>query len=374
VRSATVTTLRVPFPEPIADATHRLDVMDFIVLELTDDCGGLGFSYALGFDYASDVLAAMVVEAARHSIGTSPAERASTWTASWNRYEYVGRSGIAAWGLAAVDIALWDLYGVQTRQPIWALAGGAQRSVPIYGSGGWVSYSETELVSEAVDYLENGYGGYKMKVGRDVEDDVRRVKLVRARLGDAVPLMIDANQGYRFAEARQLADAVRDLGIEWFEEPMPSDRVSDYRSLRSASAVPLAGGERAYYPEGLAQFIAADALDVVMPDVLRIGGAGKWLEVASLAKSHGLAVAPHFYREFDAPLAAAIPNSSFVEGFRWTDDLFEWGAVIDGGRITPSAAPGFDVRLRPDARERYTRSRHQVSSVSRDAETRRLTR
>jgi len=74
VRSATVTTLRVPFPEPIADATHRLDVMDFIVLELTDDCGGLGFSYALGFDYASDVLAAMVVEAARHSIGTSPAE------------------------------------------------------------------------------------------------------------------------------------------------------------------------------------------------------------------------------------------------------------------------------------------------------------
>src|SRR6185312_16916796 len=111
VRSATVTTLRVPFPEPIADATHRLDVMDLIVLELTDDAGVVGFSYALGFDYASEVLAAMVVEAARHAIGTSPAQRASTWAASWNRYEYVGRSGIAAWGLAAVDIALWDLYG-----------------------------------------------------------------------------------------------------------------------------------------------------------------------------------------------------------------------------------------------------------------------
>jgi L-alanine-DL-glutamate epimerase-like enolase superfamily enzyme len=360
VRSATVTTLRVPFPEPVADATHRIDVMDLIVLELTDDGGAVGFSYALGFDYASDVLAAMVVDAARHSIGTSPAERASTWAASWNRYEYVGRAGIAAWGLAAVDIALWDLYGGQTHQPIWALAGGAQRSVPIYGSGGWVSYSDAQLVSEAVDYLENGYGGYKMKVGRDVEDDARRVKLVRARLGDAVPLMIDANQGYRLAEARQLADAVRDLGVEWFEEPMPDDRVNDYRSLRSACAVPLAGGERAYYPEGLAQFIRSDALDVVMPDILRIGGAGKWLEVASLAKAHGLSVAPHFYREFDAPLAAAIPNASFVEGFRWTDDLFEWGAVIDGGRITPSTAPGFDVRLRPDARERYTRSRHCI--------------
>jgi L-alanine-DL-glutamate epimerase-like enolase superfamily enzyme len=360
VRSATVTTLRVPFLEPIADATHRLDVMDFIVLELIDDGGGVGFSYALGFDYASDVLAAMVVEAARHAIGTSPAERAATWAASWNRYEYVGRSGIAAWGLAAVDIALWDLYGVQTHQPIWALAGGAQRSVPIYGSGGWVSYSEAELVSEAVGYLERGYGGYKMKVGRGVEDDVRRVKLVRAKLGDAVPLMIDANQGYRFAEASRLADAVRDLGLEWFEEPMPNDRVGDYRRLRSASAVTLAGGERAYFPEDIARFVVGDALDVVMPDILRIGGVGKWLEAASLAKSHGLAIAPHFYREFDAPLAAAVSNSSFVEGFRWTDDLFEWGAVIDGGRITPSAAPGFDVRLRPDARERYTRSRQSI--------------
>jgi L-alanine-DL-glutamate epimerase-like enolase superfamily enzyme len=360
--AATVSHLRVPFAAAISDSTHDISVMDVIALELRDAAGTEGLSYALGFDYATDVLVAMIADAARYAVGTSPAERSATWRHGWQRYEYVGREGIATWGLAAVDIALWDLYGRQLSQPVWALLGGAQRQLPVYGSGGWLSYSETDLVAEASAYLADGYGGYKMKVGRDVDSDVRRVRKVRAELGDHVPLMIDANQGYGYADAKRLADAVAELDITWFEEPMHAARVQDYCRLREACAIPIAGGERAYLPQGIAEFLDADALDVVMPDILRIGGVAKWMDVAAMAGARDLAVAPHFYREFDVALAAATSHASFVESFRWTDTLFGWSATIAGGLITPSDEPGFGLRLREDARQSYTATVREITN------------
>lgn len=128
-----------------------------------------------------------------------------------------------------------------------------------------------------------GLGGYKMKVGRGVEEDVTRVRTVRCALGDEVPLMIDANQRYDLGSARRLSSGVAELDILWFEEPMPPDRVADYGRLREFSTTPLAMGERAYYPRALADIVQAGGVDVVQPDALRIGGVRGWLEVAAKA-------------------------------------------------------------------------------------------
>jgi len=353
VASAEVSWLRVPFAKPISDSTHILAVLDIVLLELEDAAGHRGTAYMLGFDYATSVLFEIAVDAARAAVGTDSRMRNRTWQSLWTGYEYIGQSGVAAWGVSIVDLAPWDLYGHQIEQPMWALLGGVRPSTPAYGSGGWLSMSEKEIIVEAENYLTLGLGGYKMKVGRGVEEDVRRVRTVRCALGNEVPLMIDANQRYDLGSARRLSSEVAELNILWFEEPMPPDRVADYVRLREFSTTPLAMGERAFYPRALADIVQAGGVDVVQPDALRIGGVRGWLEVAAKASGANLKIAPHFYREFDASLAAAIDASIFVGNFFWTDAIFDWDGRYENGTVTPSDAPGFGLRVKDEARANY---------------------
>jgi L-alanine-DL-glutamate epimerase-like enolase superfamily enzyme len=119
----------------------------------------------LGFDYATEVLFRIAEDAARKAVGSDARFRNETWRKLWTDYEYIGRDGVAAWGVAAVDLALWDLYGHQTGQPVWALVGGTKQAIPAYGSGGWLSNSEKELIGEAEAYLKRGLGAYKSRSG-----------------------------------------------------------------------------------------------------------------------------------------------------------------------------------------------------------------
>lgn len=353
VTSAEVSWLRVPFPEPLSDSTHTLTFLDIILLELDDSAGHRGTAYMLGFDYATSVLFEIAVDAANAAIGTDVRMRNQTWQQLWTSYEYVGQSGVAAWGVSIVDLALWDLYGHQLGQPVWALLGGAQRSTPAYGSGGWLSMSESQIIAEAENYLSLGLGGYKMKVGRGVEADVKRVRTVRRALGTEVPLMVDANQRYDLASSRRLSNELAEFGLLWLEEPMSPDRVADYVKLRDCSSIPLAMGERAYYPSGLSEIVRAGGVDVIQPDALRIGGVHGWLSTASMAAEANLTVAPHFYREFDTTLAAATHASIFVENFLWTDPIFSWEGSYQNGAVTPSDAPGFGLKVKENARTKY---------------------
>lgn len=358
VTSAAVSWLRVPFAQPVADSTHTLAVIDIIVLELGDAAGNRGTAYMLGFDYASAVLFEIAIDAARATIGTDSRLRNQTWQSLWNGYEYIGQSGVAAWGISITDLALWDLFGHQVEQPMWALLGGARPSTPAYGSGGWLSMSEAEILAEAEEYITRGLGGYKMKVGRSIAEDVKRVRGVRRALGDDLPLMIDANQRYDLSSAKRLSDELADANLLWFEEPMPPARVRDYAALREHSPIPLAMGERAYYPQALTEIIHAGGVDVIQPDALRIGGVRGWLDLAGMAAAADLRVAPHFYREFDTSLAAACSAAVFVENFFWTDAIFEWGGTYENGNVVAPDAPGFGLKVKDEARSKYL-VRHQ---------------
>ncbi|MFC0680128.1 mandelate racemase/muconate lactonizing enzyme family protein [Lysobacter korlensis] len=349
VVSADVSWIQLKLDAPITDATHELHVLDFVVLELTDAAGNVGISYLLGLGYATDVLFGITADASRKAIGASASRRNEVWHDLHEGYEYIGRGGVAAWGLAAVDVALWDLYGKQTGQSVLSLLGGARAAAPAYGSGGWLTYSVEDLIAEANHYLDRGLGAYKMKVGRGVREDAERVRAVRASLG-SVPLMIDANQGYRLPEAASLSRMVEDLEVNWFEEPLRAEDLADYVTLRARSSIPLAMGERAFLPDGLGRSIDARAVDVVMPDVARIGGVRGWLDTAGHAATQRLEVSPHYYREFDATLVCATPGASFVENFFWTDPVFVWEARYADGTVTPPDEPGFGLHLKDSAR------------------------
>ncbi len=342
--------LRVPISPPIADSTHVLNWMDLILVEV---CAGdfSGCSYMLSFDYAPRLLKAIVDhELRKHVIGMDADDIRGAYERNLQVTEYIGREGLAIWGTSAIDTALWDLLARRLNVPASVLFGRYSDRVPVYGSGGWLSYTDEQLADEVSSYVQRGFAGVKLKIGgRSEERDVERVRAVRKAIGFDRKLMVDANQGLTLERALRFVRQVEDCRLDWVEEPFPKHDLESYGRLASATEIPLAAGEREFGVPPFRRLIQARAIAIVQPDLLRAGGVTGWRQIADLAQGHLLRVAPHFYREYDVHLAAAVPNLVAVESFGWLDELVENPfEVRDGCAVVPKR-PGFGVTFRPEA-------------------------
>jgi L-alanine-DL-glutamate epimerase-like enolase superfamily enzyme len=346
--------LRVPISPPIADSTHVLNWMDLILVNVrAGECSGS--SYMLSFDYAPALLKAIVdVELSPHVRGQDAANIRGVYERNLKATEYIGREGLAMWGTSAIDTALWDVLARRLDVPVSVLFGRYTDQVPVYGSGGWISYTDEQLADEVARYIKRGFAGVKLKIGSPNEDrDVERVRAVRKAIGFDRKLMVDANQGLTLERALRFARRVEDCRLDWLEEPFPKHDLESYSRLAAATEVPLAAGEREFGVEPFRRLIQARTIGIVQPDLLRAGGVTGWRQIADLAETNLLRVAPHFYREYDVHLAASVPNLVAIESFDWLDDLVECAfEVRDGNAIVPSR-PGFGVIFRPEAINEY---------------------
>src|SRR5580704_10449918 len=188
IRDVRTTRLSVPFNPPIADSTHVLDRIQWILVDIETDQGLVGSSYMLTFDYGAELLQAIVdVELKKVILGKDPRDITGIWHMCHAHSEYIGQSGLAAWGIGGIDIALWDLLGKYLKVPVCQLLGSNRAEVPVYGSGGWLSYSMDELLAEVNAYVQRGFKMVKMKVGSsDLNYDVERVRAVRKLVGEKV--------------------------------------------------------------------------------------------------------------------------------------------------------------------------------------------
>lgn len=345
--------LRVPISPPIADATHVLRFMDLILVEVRagEFCGS---SDMLSFDYGPAVLKGLIdQELKRHVLGMDADDIRAIYETNLRATEYIGREGVAMWGTAAIDVALWDLLARRLGVPVSLLFGANTRAVPVYGSGGWISYTDEQLADEVSRYVSRGFAGVKIKIGGDEDRDVERVRAVRRAIGPNRKLMVDANQGLTVARALRLARRLEEFRLEWFEEPFPKDDLESYARLANATEIPLAAGEREFGVPPFRRLVAARCITVVQPDLLRVGGVTGWRLVAGLADSHLLRIAPHFYREYDVHLAAAEPNLIAIESFDWLDPLLEAPFEVRDGLATVPDRPGFGVTFRQEAIREY---------------------
>jgi L-alanine-DL-glutamate epimerase-like enolase superfamily enzyme len=351
IRDIQTTLLSVPLNPPIADATHVLHHIQWILVKVLTDEGLQGNSLMLTFDYGPELLRGIIdVELKKLLLGKDPRDIAGLWQACFSHCEYIGQTGVAAWGIAAVDIALWDLLGQQLGVPVCRLLGSNRDRVPVYGSGGWLSYSVDELLGEVTGYLKRGFTMVKMKVGRaDIRQDAERVRAVRHAIGDKVGLMVDANQAWTAQQAISFARQVEDQDIYWFEEPVAKDDFEGYCQVAVKSNIPIATGEREYSLDAFREFLTRGAAAILQPDILRIGGLTQALKVAHLAQAFHRRVAPHFYKEIDVHLLAAIPNGLFLEYFSWLDDLLLHPLEIENGMAKVPARPGLSLEFKPEA-------------------------
>jgi L-alanine-DL-glutamate epimerase-like enolase superfamily enzyme len=355
IRDVKTTLLSVPLKNPIADSTHTLNAIDWILVDVYAEGGLVGSSHMLTFDYGRELLCGIVdYELKRVVVGMDATLIASVWQACWERVEYIGQTGVAAWGLAAINIALWDLLGKSLNCSVSRLLGGCREQVPIYGSGGWLSYSMEQLLAEVTSYVGRGFTAVKMKVGSsDFRRDVQRVKAVREAIGPSIQLMVDANQAWTPGQALEFSRKVSDCELFWFEEPIPKDDHGGYRALATAMDIPVAAGEREYCLEAFRDLLDQRALAIVQPDVLRLGGISRCLKLAHLAESFHARVASHFYKEIDIHWLAAVDNGLFLEYFPWLDPLLVHPLEVEAGLARVPSRPGLGIEFKPEAIQEY---------------------
>ena len=225
------------------------------------------------------------------------------------------------------------------------MAGGAKPAIPLYSTeGGWLHIEPAALVEDAIQVREQGFAGSKVKVGKPhLAQDRARLSAVRAAVGDDFRLMVDANQAFHFHEALLRADMLADVGITWFEEPMPADDLAGHARLAAQSRVPIAVGESLYSPGQFADYLRAGACSIVQVDVARVGGITPWLKVAHMAEAMNVAVCPHFLMELHVSLVCAIPNSWMLEYIPQLDPITRSRLDIRKGLAHPPETAGLGI-------------------------------
>ncbi|WP_395817190.1 mandelate racemase/muconate lactonizing enzyme family protein [Devosia sp.] len=327
------------------DAIQSFVSQETPIVRITDADGitGTGYSYTIGTGGHSviELLKRTLVPAL---IGREALEIERIWRDLLFLTHATTTGAITSIALAAIDTALWDLKARKLGLPLHILAGGAQESIPLYTTeGGWLHLEEAALVDDALRAKADGFGGCKLKVGRPIFEDVRRIGAVREAVGPGFEIFTDANQRFNVDEAIRRARAYEPLDIGWFEEPLTAEDISGHTRLVQSTSIPIAVGESLYSAMHFREYLERHACSIVQVDVGRIGGITPWLKVAHLAETFNIAVCPHFLMELHVGLCAAVPNARWVEYIPQLDDLTGDKMTIRDGHAIPSSRPGLGI-------------------------------
>lgn len=333
---------------PIADATHDISQIAFYVLEVETIGGVIGQGYLLSFHYSKNAIEGALKDMKKFVLdrGYHVYETLEFQKDYEIESEYFGIVGLQRWALAAMNVAMWDAWSRTNELPVYKMFGCHRKRIPVYGSGGWISYTDEELVEEAVNYQKRGFTAVKIKVGSpDIERDIRRLNLVREAVGPDLKIMMDANQGMDVPSAVKLINAVEDVGVFWFEEPVINTDFEGYASIHAKTHVSLAMGEREYNTVALRELIGRRAIDLWQPDIIRLGGVEAWRDSAAFANAYNIPVLPHYYKDYDVPLLFTVSNPYGAESFDWIDAIIDEPMKITNGYATGREGNGWGFRF-----------------------------
>ncbi|HEX6315704.1 MAG TPA: enolase C-terminal domain-like protein, partial [Gemmatimonadaceae bacterium] len=253
-----------------SDGTFEWDSTTLVVAEVEG-----GGAHGLGFSYTDRAAAVLIDEVLAPSLrGCNVLDIPAAWIAMWRAVRNIGREGLCAAAVSAVDTALWDLKGRVLDLPLAVLLGAAHEAVPVYGSGGFTSYSVDVLQAQLSGWVESGITRVKMKVGRDAAADPARVEAARHAIGGDVELFVDANGAWTAARALAMAERFASADVTWFEEPVSSDDLTGLRRIRerAPAGMEIAAGEYGYTMAYFRRMLDAGAVDVLQADATRCGG------------------------------------------------------------------------------------------------------
>ncbi len=348
----------IPTDAPEGDGTLEWDSTTIVVVEAhAQGQVGLGYTYA-------DVSTAKLIQSKLADVVKGQPARSprASWAAMVKATRNLGRPGITSMAIAAVDLALWDLHARLAETPLCALLGMAHDHVPVYGSGGFTTYTHERLQQQLADWVEQGIPRVKMKIGAHPDQDPERVRAAREAIGPDVELFVDANGAYERKQALQLAHTFREeSSVSWFEEPVSSDDLQGLRLIRNRApaGITIAAGEYGYDAVYFKRMLDAGAVDVLQADVTRCAGITELLRVGGLCRAHNLALSCHCGPAIHVHPACAIDELIHLEYFhdhtRIEEILFDGLPELRDGALWPDLdRPGNGLSLHHADAERYS--------------------
>lgn len=346
----------IPTDREEADGTIAWQSTTLVVVEI-DGMGHTG----LGYTYAHASTAELIVGEFAEIVHRHDAFDIGRIAFAMQRaVRNIGRPGVAACAISAVDTALWDLKAHVLNVPLAVLLGKQRDNVPVYGSGGFTSYDIDALQAQLRGWVErDGCRWVKMKVGSAPDDDPQRVAAARAAIGGA-GLFVDANGAYTLKQAQRLAAAFAKQDVRWFEEPLSSDDRRGLAALRAAlpSGMALAAGEYGWSADDFRALLDTHAVDVLQADVTRCGGFTGFLQADALCDAWHVPLSAHCAPALHLHAACAARRLEHIEWFhdhaRIESMLFDGAPALRDGAIAPDLGrPGHGLALRHADAERF---------------------
>ena len=347
---------RIPTDFPEADGTYSWDATTLVVVHARAN-GAAG----VGYTYADASIVSLVHGLLRKATeGRDSFDIPGAWMAMQRSVRNLGRSGLAACAISAIDAALWDLKARALDVPLATLLGRCRDRVPIYGSGGFTTYSPEQLRAQLRGWVErDGCRFVKMKIGRDPERDPERVEEARSAIGDH-QLFVDGNGAFSVKQALDFTETCREAGIRWFEEPVSSDDLPGLRLMRERApqSMEIAAGEYIYTSDDARLMLENDAVDVLQADATRCGGITGFLQVAALCEAHHVDLSAHCGPSIHRHVGCAVPRLRHLEWFhdhvRIEQMLFDGAPEPHDGAIEPDLGrPGHGIVFKQKDAERF---------------------
>jgi L-alanine-DL-glutamate epimerase-like enolase superfamily enzyme len=335
----------VPTDQPESDGTLSWDSTTIVVVEAS-----AGGRTGLGYTYTDQSAVALINQTLGEVVtGVDAGDTGAAWRAVVRAVRNIGRPGLASAALSGIDVALWDLKARLLELPLTALLPTFRDSVPVYGSGGFTSYSIPVLQRQLAGWVEDGMTQVKMKVGRDPADDDARMRAARAAIGDA-ELFVDANGAWTRKQALEWAERLRSHSVTWLEEPVSSDDLDGLRLLRDRgpAGIDVAAGEYGYDLGYFRRMLETGAVDCLQADVTRCGGITGFLAVGALCDAHQLDLSAHTASSVSAHACTAVWHPRHLEYFhdhvRLEHLLFEGALTASAGALQPDPSrPGLGL-------------------------------
>jgi L-alanine-DL-glutamate epimerase-like enolase superfamily enzyme len=349
--------LRTPADNPLVVGIPQGNATrEFVTLELGTDEGIQG----VGLTFFGGPLTAALKEAVdalcRLVVGEDPMQVEAIVDKLRRAASGAGPGGIFTLALSAIDIALWDIKGKALNQSVSSLLGGYRDRAPTYASGALIRPFNIEYLAEAGPRLvQMGFQQMKMQLGSEptVAREEERVRVMRESIGDDIDLMCDINQLWNVNQAIEIGRRVEPYHLFWLEDVVAHDDYQGLARVADALTTPIAAGEYHYGITPFRHMLEARSIDIVMVDLLRVGGITQFRKVAGMAEAFNLPVVSHLVPEIQVHTITAIPNGLTVEYMPWTLRLWEETPAIEDGQLVVPQKPGLGLEFSGDSIRRY---------------------
>jgi len=303
----------VPTDAPETDGTYAWNSTTMVMVHLE-----AGATTGLGYTYADESTAKLAQTLLQKVVaGRDIFSHGAILQDVYGHVRNLGETGITRMAAAAIDNAMWDLRARLLGIPLVNLLGRVRDGIPIYGSGGFTSYNDSQLQHQLGGWAQDGFSMVKMKVGSNPEDDPRRVEVARNAIGDQCELFVDANGAYTVTQALRLANRFAEQKVRWLEEPVSSDNLAGLGEVRARAPIgmDIAAGEYGYTAWYFRRMIDAGAVTILQADATRCGGISGFLDVAALCWAANIPLSSHCGPSMHLHVCCAVPRAIHMEFF-----------------------------------------------------------